>query len=168
MTWILDHLEERGLLPELYPGMGYDEEVARFPLHNFAGKMTGVIQYCPNADKIRDNRGRYITYITAGEVGVFGVDSLSNPGPIFIVGGMFKAATLHRLGYASLHVSSVSPKSLRPQLQLLHRRFFAIGDADVEGAQFARRWGGWQSPVDVDEMYDKDIIMMIKRESGYV
>ena len=163
---MLDHLKARGMNPYLYMGASTDGKTVTFPLYNFGGKRTGYMRYRPEGSKEKNNaaNGRYFTYITPGEVGVFGLESLENPGPIFLTGGMFKAATLHRLGYAALHVSSVSPRDLRPQLRLLNRPYFAIGDNDAEGAQFARRWGGWQSPVDVDEMEDGCVRAMITVE----
>jgi hypothetical protein len=149
---------------DFYPGHGWEGDVARFPLRNFAGMMTGYIQYRPNGDKKAQNAetGRYYTFITKGEIGIFGMESLHLSETIYLTGGMFKAATLHRLGFAALHVSSVSPKVLKHQLYILNRPYIAIGDNDDEGRTFARRFGGFTSPIDVDEMPDTDVLAMLK------
>lgn len=161
---MLEHLKSRGMRPDLYPNWGTDEEVARFPLRNFAGQMTGYIQYRPNGGKKEQNaqEGRYYTFITKGEIGVFGMESIDFSPTIYLVGGMFKASTLHRLGFTSLHVSSVSPKVLKQQLFILGRPYLAIGDNDDEGRTFAKRYGGFTSPVDIDEMGDSAVLEMLR------
>lgn len=161
---MLKHLICRGMNPDLYSGFGIEDNVARFPLRNFSGKMTGYIQYRPDGDKKQQNAemGRYFTFITKGEIGVFGMESINFSEVVYLTGGMFKAATLHRLGYTALHVSSVSPKALKNQLYVLNRPVVAIGDNDDEGRQFAARYGGFTSPRDVDEMCDKDVMDMLQ------
>lgn len=163
---MLEHLKARGMDVSLYPHMGYTEDEATFPLYNFGGKRTGLLRYKPSVRKDRRNdpkSTRYYTFIAdKGEIGVFGLESLDFSETIYLVGGMFKAATLHRLGFASLHVSAVSYRVLKPQLRLLRRPYLAIGDNDDEGRQFARRYGGFTSPVDVDEMDDRAVIEMLK------
>lgn len=162
---MLEHLTERGMDFSLYPGAGYDDECATFPVRNFSGKITGVLKYRPDGSKKvqNDEKGKYYTYITKGEIGVFGLESLDRAGPIFLTGGAFKAATLHRLGFAALHVSSISPRILRRQLALLGRKYYALGDNDDEGAQFVRRFGGQQTPRDVDEMTDEEVLEMVSK-----
>lgn len=162
---MLEHLKARGMNCSLYPFMGMDDEVACFPMYDFSGRMTGFHQYRPDGEKKNPNHpklGRYFTYIASGKLGVFGLESLKFSKEIYLVGGLFKATTLHRLGYASLHVSGASYKHLKPQLALLNRPFLAIGDQDSEGAQFVARYGGWQSLGDVDELTDKDVIEMVE------
>ena len=133
--------------------------------------MTGFNQYCPGAPKkefpSNDPRGKYFACVpNKDSVSVFGMESWDFTEPVYLTGGMFKAATLNRLGYTSLHVSAVNPAVLRQQLELTGRPYFAIGDADAEGAQFVRRFGGWQSPLDVDEMTDDDVHTMIHYETA--
>jgi hypothetical protein len=98
--------------PNLYPYAGIEADVARFPTYDFAGRMTGFNQYRPNGDKKSPNNpqdGKYFSYVSKNEIAVFGLESFLFSRPIYLVGGMFKAATLHRLGYTALHVSGVSP-----------------------------------------------------------
>jgi hypothetical protein len=137
-------------------------------MYNFQGKMTGQLQYRPNGQKkVQNNEkyGKYYTHVSKNEISVFGLESLDFSRTIYLVGGLFKAATLHRLGYTAFHVSSVGYGNLLPQLRALSRPFKAIGDNDSEGAQFARRFCGWTSPLDVDEMSDDAVHEMIYKNS---
>ena len=140
-----------------------DEEV-RFPLYNFGKKRVGFVAYRPDGPKRAQNQehGKYYTYITKGESAVFGLESIDYTPYILLVSGVFKATALHRLGQCALHVSSISPPVLVRNLRLLRRPYFAIGDNDSEGASFARKLGGIQSPVDVDEMHDTEIMEMVR------
>lgn len=138
-------------------------------MYDFGRRYTGYQQYRPSASKKPQNNpkdGRYYSYVTKGEIALFGLESWDFSEVVYLVGGLFKATTLHRLGYSALHVSSVSHYFLKSQLRLLGRPYLAIGDNDDEGRQFARRYGGWTSPCDVDEMSDKDVHMMVHYETG--
>lgn len=147
----------------LYPTLACTDDVATVSLYDFGGRLSGFQQYRPDGEKKVSNKtsGKYWSYVPNGGVGVFGFESWRFSETVYLVGGMFKATTLHRLGYTALHVSAVSYKYLRPQLRLTGRPFRGIGDADEEGAQFAGRYNGFQSPVDVDEMSDEDVHGML-------
>lgn len=151
---MMEHLRSRKCELALYPGVGYDSECVAFPMHDFSGKRTGTVFYRPDGPKrVQNNeKGKYYTYISKGESGIFGIQSIDYTPYILLVSGVFKATALHILGHTALHVSSIKPHDLRNNLELLRRPYYAIGDNDSEGAQFVRRWGGLQSPVDVDEM----------------
>jgi len=135
-------------------------------MYNFGKRMTGFNQYRPGAPKKgMDNHpklGRYYSFVVKNEVAVFGMESWDFTKPVYLTGGMFKAATLNRLGYTSLHVSNVNPMALLHQLYLTGRPYFAVGDADEEGAQFVRRFGGWQSRIDLDELSDSEVIETVE------
>ena len=155
---MMKHLEQRKCNPLIYPGIGINNEVVCFPLYNFGYKRTGFVAYRPDGPKrVQNNeKGKYWTYISSGEVGVFGMESIDYTPYILLVSGVFKATALHQLGQSALHISSVSPRVLQRQLGLLKRPYVAIGDNDAEGVGFARRYGGRTSPRDVDEMsYDE-------------
>lgn len=162
------HLRDRGLNIDLYPFAGVEADVVRFPMYDFGGRMTGYYQYRPHGDKKAQNHpvfGKYFSRVTKGEIGVFGLESFLFSRHIYLVEGLFKAATLHRLGYTAIHVNANSPKAMLPQLKLLNRPFSAIGDNDPEGAWFAKTYGGWQSPIDIDEMTDADVYEMLEKNS---
>ena len=167
---MLEHLKSRGMNPDLYPFMGLGEDCADFPMYDFRGRMTGYQRYRPNGDKklVNSREGRYYSHVSKGEsVCVFGLESWNFGHFIFLTGGLFKAATLHRLGYTALHVSATSFRVLKPQLDLTGRYYMAVGDNDDEGRQFARRYGGFTSPVDVDEMEDADVHEMLAYETAH-
>lgn len=162
---MVEHLIQRGLDPMLYPQARTDGRIVLFPLYDFGGRRTGYLRYNPGGHKgggKNPKDGKYYTYIGEGNVGLFGLESLQRPGPIFLVGGVFKATTLHRLGFAALHVSSISPKILKHQLRLLRRPFYALGDNDAEGEQFVLRYGGAVCPMDVDEMTDEAVHKLVE------
>jgi hypothetical protein len=151
------------MTPELYPHLAATDEVATFSLYDFGGRLSGFQQYRPLGEKKVSNKtsGKYWSYVPNGGVGVFGLESMDFSETVYLVGGLFKAATLHRLGYTALHVSAVSYKVLKPQLRLLRRHYVGIGDNDAEGMQFAMRYNGFTSPCDVDEMSDEDVHRML-------
>jgi hypothetical protein len=162
------HLRDRGMNPGLY-NYTTDGEAVDFPLYDFSYRLTGFQRYRPNGSKELQNdhlHGKYYASVTPGAVGVFGLESMSFSPTIYLVGGCFKASTLHRLGFTALHVSSVSYRALKPQLNLLGRRYLAVGDNDDEGRQFARRYGGFTSPCDVDEMKDEDVYTMLRENAN--
>lgn len=163
MTIAMKHLLSRKCDASLY-NVSFGE-VITFPLYNFGKHRTGFITYRPGGPKRVQNakEGRYYTYITPGEVGVFGLESLNFSNRIFLVGGLFKATALHRLGLTALHVSSVSYKNLKPQLGLLGRPVTAIGDNDKEGEDFASIYGGFTSYKDLDEMEENELWLFLSR-----
>jgi hypothetical protein len=155
---VMQNLLSRGLNPSLYPTAFCDVDCAHFMLTDFSGKFTGFHVYRPAGDKKAANcpkTGKYWSYLPKGQTGVLGLESLDNPGPVYLVGGLFKAATLHRLGYAALHVSGNSPKVLKQQMDLLNREYVAIGDLDDEGEQFVRVYGRGFQARDLDELSDQ-------------
>lgn len=161
---MLQHLRDRGMNPDLYPYAGFTPDVATFPMYNFGAKLTGLQQYRPDGEKKAPNHpreGRYYSYVSPNEYALFGLESFYYTEQIYLVGGLFKAATLHRLGYTALHVSAVSYKFLKPQLELIGRPYFALGDNDEEGAEFVRRYGGLVCPSDVDELPDPEVHMLV-------
>lgn len=161
---MLEHLKARGMNCSLYPFMGMDDEVACFPMYDLHSVMTGVYYYRPTGQKEAPNDprvGKYFSRVSAGKLCLFGLESLSFSKPIYLTGGLFKAATLHRLGYTAFNASLASYKFLLPQLEALNRPFLAVGDNDDEGELFVERYGGWQSPLDIDEMCDEEVHLMV-------
>lgn len=161
---MLVHLKSRGMNTSLYPSLAATNEVATFTLFDFSGRLSGFQQYRPLGEKKESNKtsGKYWSYVPNGGVGVFGLESMDFTETVYLVGGLFKAATLHRLGYTALHVSAVSYKVLRPQLRLLRRPYVGVGDNDDEGRQFAARYRGFTSPLDLDEMKDEDVHELLR------
>ena len=109
---------------------------------------------------------KYYKYLPREVDGVFGLDLLNSlDRNIYITEGIFKAAKLHNLGYNSIAVLTSSPKRLRPWLYIMKQTWnlIAIGDNDKAGKGLIDMIGkGFQSPIDIDEMINYDVIKMIE------
>jgi len=166
-----NHLISRGMDPSRYP-ISYDPEegIITFLLFNYNGGIVGYQQYRPDqASKQKKNdpkTGRYFTYLPKDTDGVFGLDVLDHTDrTIYIVEGVFKAAVLHRLGFNALAVLTSTPKRLKPWFRILRQTWnlVAIGDNDDAGRKLVnivKR--GFQSPQDLDEMSDEEILELLK------
>lgn len=180
-----EHLRSRGMTPELY-NAHYDpvEVCVTFPLYNGARHWVGYQTYKPlhsNKKNKNDPRdGRYYTYLSSGKNvelengflgsrpdvdGVFGMESVdSNTKTLYVVEGVFKAAKLHTLGYSAIAVLTSTPKRLKPWFRLLRATMdlVAIGDNDPAGQKLVNTVKrGFLSPVDLDEMNDRDVVEML-------
>ena len=166
-----NHLISRGMDPSRYP-IFYDPEegIITFLLFNYNGGVVGYQQYRPDQpskQKKNDPKtGRYFTYLPKDTDGVFGLDVLDHTDrTIYIVEGVFKAAVLHRLGFNALAVLTSTPKRLKPWFRILRPTWnlVAIGDNDDAGRKLVnivKR--GFQSPQDLDEMSDEEILVLLK------
>ena len=98
-------------------------------------------------------------------MGVFGIETLNAAKKeLFIVEGIFKAATLHRLGYNAVAVLSNAPKQLVSWFKIMRSMYdvVAIGDNDSAGQTLVKVVGrGYCSTKDIDEMLDEEVINMI-------
>ena len=160
---MLAHLASRGITS----GFVLGDEVATFYLYNPHGKLVGYQQYRPGASKEKKNdpkQGRYFTYLPREVDGFWGLEQ-DQGGPLFVVEGIFKAAKLHNLGFSAIAVLGASPVRLKSWFRAVRcqRLLFAIGDADKAGAGLVRIVGtGLQSPRDLDEMTDKEVLALVK------
>lgn len=168
---MLQHLQSRGMDTSLYR-FGFDDEAreACFYLYNLNGKIVGYQKYNPDLGKQKNNDPkdcRYYTYIPAGVDGVFGLDLLNKEDrTIYIVEGLFKAATLHRLGFNAVAVLTSTPKRLKPWFRIMKATWnlVAIGDNDPAGEKLVRMVGnGFTSPKDLDEMTDQEVYELLRR-----
>lgn len=166
MENMLQHLQSRGMDTSLYQ-FGFDDEAreASFYLYNLSGKLVGYQRYSPDLDKKKNNDPkdcRYYTYIPAGVDAVFGLDLLNKEDrTIYIVEGLFKAATLHRLGFNAVAVLTSTPKRLKPWFRIMKAtyRLIAVGDNDSAGNKLVNMVGfGKCSPRDLDEMNDEEVL----------
>lgn len=164
-NYLENHLIERNMNPSLYR-VSYDLEagLVTFFLYNLSGQIIGYQKYNPNADKEKRNdpkNGRYYTYLPKLTDGVFGLETLNyNVETIYIVEGIFKAGTLHRLGYNSIAVLGNSPKRLKPWFKIMKSKWnlIGIGDDGPSGKLLVNAVGkGFQTKKDLDEMHDFDI-----------
>lgn len=167
MEELINHLKDRGMDPSKYP-IGFDtkEGVITWFLHNGTGDIVGYQQYRPAVDEKKKKNdpksGRYYTHLPREVDGVFGWEQIDHQDrTIYVVEGIFKAATLHRLGYNSIAVLTSTPKRLKPWFKILRAAqwdLVGIGDNDPAGAKLVNIVGkGFQSREDVDEMAEPDI-----------
>ena len=165
MHYLEKHLIDRNMNPSLYSvGFDLEEGIVTFFLYNFSGQIIGYQKYNPNATKEKRNHpkeGRYYTYLPKKTDGVFGLEVLNSElRTIYIVEGIFKAATLHRLGYNAIAVLGNSPKRLKPWFKIMKQAWnlVGIGDEGKPGKLLVNAVGkGFQSEKDLDEMDDSDI-----------
>lgn len=162
---MIEHLRARGLNVDLYEGIGWDDERATIPLRTLDGKFAGVLRHNPAGDKKSKTTPKYRMVNCKGRTVFFGVESIANDGPIYLVEGVFKAAKLHNLGFASLAIMGADVKHHRGQLKILRqtRPLIAIGDNDVAGKAMVKQVGaGFTSPRDLDEMTDEEVLWLLK------
>lgn len=136
------HLAARRVAFDLHrPVLDPVEGTATFYMWNPSGQLVGFQQYRPSAPKSVSNdprTGRYFTY--RGEhLAVFGVESLSFAGPVFVVEGVFDACRFTQAGRPALAVLSNNP---RPQvaswLRTLGRQLVSVTDGDRAGSLLAK------------------------------
>lgn len=168
MTSVKSHLEQRGLVLSLYPDLVVDEQerVATFYLYS-GDKLVGYQQYRPDVASKRMNdpkEARYFTYLPREVDGVWGFGRASKlrSRVLFLVEGVFKAATLHRLGFNSVAVLGASPKRLSNQILLWGCSGYscvALGDNDDAGRKLVRFVGrGCTTRLDLDELLDNEVL----------
>lgn len=161
---LYDHLVSRKMNPALYNLiLDEDERVVTFLLYNLSGKLVGYQQYRPDQTskkELEPKNRRYFTHSIEPN-GVFGLENLNeNDRTIYIVEGVFKAGTLHRLGYNAVAVLTSTPKHLKAWFYIMSKTWnlVAIGDPDAAGQKLVNTVGkGACSPLDLDEMPDDDV-----------
>jgi hypothetical protein len=161
---LYEHLKSRGLDPEDYQVI-LDEEnfVATFLLFNLSGKVTGYQRYNPNSNDKKANDpklGRYYTYVPRGVDAIFGLETDTKEGPLFVVEGVFKQAAVRNAGFNCISALGSDPKRLRPWFGIVRetRKLIGVGDNDPGGEKLVRRVGyGTTSPTDLDEMDVSDV-----------
>lgn len=163
---MLAHLVARGMNPALYK-IALTTETATFFLYNPTGKLVGYHQYRPGAEKHNKEDpklARYYTYLPRGIDGLFGLEQDNGIGRLYVVEGIFKASKLHSLGENAIAVLGATPNRLKSQFKIWNRELFAIGDNDKPGRQLVNLVKrGIQSPVDLDEMTDEEVLNVLQR-----
>jgi len=157
---MIEHLQKRGMNTSLYR-FWCNTESATFPIWNIFGQMTGYHRYTPSLTK---DEGRYYTYVSKRTNTLLGLEYKRGSEPLYIVEGLFKMATLHRLGFNTLAVLGATHKQTKNQFDLwnLTQPVLAIGDNDSAGKKLINIVGrGFQSPKDLDEMSDSAVLDLI-------
>lgn len=138
-----EHLKSRHLDFDLHrPMLDEEEGVATFYLWNLSGQLVGYQQYRPLGVKKPQNNpkeGKYYTYRSLPTVAVWGVESLKNPGSLFVCEGVFDACRLTEKGCAAVAVlSNNTGWDLKNWLSMLNRRVVAVCDNDEAGKKLAK------------------------------
>jgi hypothetical protein len=138
-----EHLKSRHLDLELHrPVLSDTEGVAVFYLWNLSGQLVGYQQYRPLGEKKPQNNpkeGKYFTYRKQPTLAVWGVESLVNPGSVFVCEGIFDACRLTEKGCAAIAVlSNNTGWDLKNWLSMLNRRVVAVCDNDAAGKKLAK------------------------------
>ena len=138
-----EHLKSRHLDFDLHkPMLDEVEGVATFYLWNLSGQLVGYQQYRPAGEKKPQNNpkaGKYYTYRKQPTLALWGVESLVNPGSVFLCEGVFDACRLTEKGCAALAVLSNNTGSdLSNWLFMMNRRVVAVCDNDVAGKKLAK------------------------------
>lgn len=139
------HLYDRRLDADLHTvWTDADERTIVFPLWNLSGQLVGYQQYRPDvaSKKINDPRlSRYFTYRNKDAVAVWGLESWSRPGPLFVTEGVFDASRLTWNGAAAVALVSNDPNSAtRAWFRIVRamRPVVAVCDDDAAGRKLAK------------------------------
>lgn len=167
---MIKHLLSRHYDPSRYMhhDIDHQQRILTVLLHNLSGQYVGFQQYKPDVAVKRHNdprESRYFTYAPRDTTAVWGLESYdSTKADVYVVEGIFKAATLHSVGQNALAVLTANPLKMQSFLWLLSLKHnvIAIGDNDKAGAQLVKLVGrGFQSD-DLDEMSLEDVYQLIQ------
>lgn len=168
-----DHLLSRNYDSNLYVNQVIDEEnkILTVYLNNLSGQFVGFQQYRSTVlDKKTNNafEGRYFTHCQRGVTAVWGLETLDpNKKNLFIVEGIFKASSLHMLGFNALAVLTSNPRAMKSWLHTLNHRLIGIGDNDEAGKGMQKIAGeGFRSELDLDEYSQEELLALLK-DKGY-
>lgn len=111
---------------------------ATFLLYNLSGSLVGYQRYDPNQGKVRDNMGRYFTYIGSEgdykKLAVYGTQTIEQSVPyLFLVEGIFDCIKIHNAGYPGIAVLGNNPKILKSWISILNKKIIVICDNDAAG-----------------------------------
>lgn len=139
------HLESRGL--DLSRTSVLVDDVygtATFLLYNLSGKLVGYQEYNPRQQKLRNNGGRYYTYITGRkyerEIGVWGVETIhSSKAYLFLVEGIFDAVKIHNTNEPCIAIlGNAQTKAIKSWFRILRKKIIVICDNDSAGRVLAK------------------------------
>lgn len=141
MNSLVQHLGQRHLDLKLHrPALG--DNVATFWLYNLSGQIVGYQQYRPHAEKSvpkTPREARYFSYVTAGNLAVWGLESLHLGDTVFVCEGLFDACRFTELGYPALATLCNNPStSLQNLLFCLPKRLVVVCDNDHAGAKLSK------------------------------
>lgn len=152
------HLLTRNYDPSRYVNQVLDiqDNILTVYLTNLVGQFVGFQQYRPEeeAKRLNDPRlSRYFTYNQRGVNACWGLETLdTRKEDLYLVEGIFKASTLHMLGYNALALLTSHPKPMKSWLHTMNYNLIGIGDNDKAGSGIINVAGkGFKLGKDVDE-----------------
>lgn len=129
----------------------FSEGCCYFTLYNLSGQIVGYQRYSPTGVKVSKsnetsrkreevnlNEIKYLTYVSEGQLGVFGLETYRVNEPLFITEGIFDAKMVHEAGFSCIAVLSNDPVHLKSWLRTLPNVKIAILDNDKEGRRLAK------------------------------
>lgn len=155
---LYEHLLSRHYDPSLYTNHVLDEHENTLSVYltNLCGQFVGYQQYRPDEQSKRINdpkMSRYFTYSPRGVNACWGLEVLDSPKKdLYLVEGVFKASTLHMLGYNALALLTSHPKPMKSWLHTMNYNLIGIGDNDKAGNGIINIAGkGFKLERDLDE-----------------
>ena len=168
---LVKHLLTRNYDPSRYVNqvLDFDNEVLTVYLTNLAGQLVGYQQYRPNVLEKRTNHpseARYFTYSPRGVNACWGLEVLDpNKRDVYLVESVFKASSLHMLGYNAIALLTSHPKPMKSWLHTLNHNLIGIGDNDKAGDGIIKVAGkGYKLEKDIDE-YDLPTLQGLLRDA---
>ena len=163
------------------------DECVYFKLWNLSGQLVGVQRHSPNGIKVSKscetarkrgdsalNELRYLTYVSKGQIGIFGLHTYRVNQLLFITEGVFDAIMIHNAGYSAIAVLSNDCKPFRSWLNTLPNIKIAILDNDPTGVKLAKFGDiAYKTPdpyKDLNEMPQDEVdqfIFNIAEANGY-
>ena len=167
---LVEHLIERHVQFDRYPGLFIGEEDATFLFYNLSGQIIGYQRYNPLGDKKGRNleNGKYYNYQThindvrtTAMLGVWGLETYDyRYDLLFLVEGVFDAVRLHNLELPAIACLTNNPKHLRNWLLCLDRKIIAVCEDDKAGKKLANSADGaimLSNGKDLGELTDDEV-----------
>lgn len=155
---LVKHLISRNYDPSRYLNqvLDFENEVLTVYLPNLSGQFVGYQQYRPNVMEKKTNHpseARYFTYSQRGVNACWGLETLDpRKEDVYLVEGVFKASTLHMLGYNAIALLTSNPKPMKSWLHTMDHNLIGIGDNDKAGDGMIKIAGkGYKLEKDIDE-----------------
>lgn len=139
-----EHLNSRYFNPEKSGRVWLDENenILTFPLWNMSGVLVGYQHYRPEADKTKHNNpheGRYFTYVSKGQLAVFGLESLKERRkPLYLCEGIFDACRLHWNDLQAIAVLTSDPAHLKEWMRLIGYNIVPCVQGDTASRQLMK------------------------------
>lgn len=166
---LIKHLLTRHYDPSRYVNQTLDtqDNILTVYLSNLTGQFVGYQQYRPEeqAKRLNDPKmSRYFTYSQRGVNACWGLESLdTSKKDLYVVEGLFKASSLHMIGYNAVAVLTSNPKPMKSWLHTLPYNLIGIGDNDKAGDGIIKICGkGFKLEKDLDEYPLDELSEMIK------